>query len=79
MREKGSDNMTPDQSPQAEPNFQRVAVNLQQRLAEKVANYEGEIALMKDQYETQIEVLQNRLDAALAAAPAADETLSKKK
>lgn len=63
------------QPAQAEPNFQRVAVNLQQRFAEKVANYEGEIAILQDQYQSQIEKLQAEVDTLRAE----NETLSKKK
>jgi len=61
--------------PQPEPNFQRVAVNLQQRFAEKVANYEGEIALLQDQFQGQVESLQSEVERLTAE----NETLSKKK
>jgi len=52
---------------QAEPNFQRVAVNLQQRFAEKVANYEGEIAVMADNHQTTVEALQAEIESLRAA------------
>lgn len=60
--------------PQVEPNFQRVAVNLQQRFAEKVANYEGEIAMLTDQFQAQLEALQ----AEVERLKAENETLSAK-
>lgn len=63
------------QPAQPEPNFQRVAVNLQQRFAEKVANYEGEIAMLQDSFQAQMEALQAENESLKAEV----ETLSKKK
>lgn len=54
--------------PNADTDFQRVAVRLQQRLAEKVANYEGELALVHEQYESQIEILKAQLAEAQSNA-----------
>ena len=62
---------------QAGPNFQRVAVSLQQRFAEKVANYEGEIAMLHDQYADKIEALEAEVERLKAEAE--NETVSKKK
>lgn len=63
------------QPQEEQPNFQRVAVNLQQRFAERIANYEGEIALMQDKYETRLEELQAEVDRLTNE----NENLSKKK
>ena len=62
------------QPQQQELNFQNIAATLQQRLAEKVANYEGELAIMKSQYEEQVQALQ----AEVQRLTEENETLSAK-
>lgn len=41
--------------------FEKVAVHFQQRLGEVVARYEGDLAVLKTQYEIQIAALQNEV------------------
>lgn len=46
--------------------YRAVAGNLQQRLAELVASYEGQLAMLKTSAEAKINELQGQLDAATA-------------
>jgi len=72
----------PDQ--QRQPNFQAVAGNLQQRIAEQAARYEGELALVREQYDFEIEQLKQQLQngqsnvvasQAVSTAPASNSAL----
>jgi len=73
----------PDQQ-QRQPNFQAVAGNLQQRIAEQAARYEGELALVREQYDFEIEQLKQQLQngqsnvvasQAVSTAPASNSAL----
>lgn len=61
--------------PQQELNFQNIAAALQQRIAELVANYEGQVAILKSQADEQVQSLQ----AEVQRLTVENENLSAKK
>lgn len=62
-------------------NYERIAARFQQRLAESVSRYEGDIVLLQDQYEdrieelnAEIERLQNRVNNLEAGKDVSEES-----